>query len=197
MSDAGREGRAAVTVRTEPALERASTGRRASAAAFVLSIALLAAGASLAFVAVRGPEPPRSLPDRVHAVAATLRCPVCQNLSVADSPSGIAQQMRDTIRSDLQAGKTPDQIRAHFVASYGDWILLSPPRHGVDLAVWIVPILLLGGGLVAGGSAVRRWTAGARAGAVTGGGSGQEQLSSGDRRLLEAALSDLPEEEPT
>jgi cytochrome c-type biogenesis protein CcmH len=180
-----------VSVRTEQ-VTATTTERRRPVAAFVLSLALLAAGSALAVVALRGPEPPRSLPDRVRAVASTLRCPVCQNLSVADSPSGIAQQMREAIRGDLQEGRTPEQIRARFVGSYGNWILLSPPRHGLDLAVWVVPVALLGGGVAAGAFAVRRWTSG-RQEARTTNSEGQE-LSPSDRRLLDEALSSAPDE---
>ena len=181
-----------MSVRAEPAGPAAASGHRRPIAAFVLALALLAAGAALAVVAVRGPAPPRSLPDRVRAIGSSLRCPVCQNLSVADSPSGIAQQMRATIRADLQAGRTPDQIRARFVASYGDWILLSPPRHGVGLVVWIVPVLLLLGGLGVGALAVRRWSPRERG--FGGATSSIPELSPSDRRLLERALSAMPDE---
>ncbi len=91
-------------------------------------------------------------------MAAQLRCVVCQNLSVADSPSETANQMRQIIRERLAAGESPEQVRAYFVEKYGQWILLSPPKEGFNLLVWVVPFAGLGAGLVLVAVVLRRWT---------------------------------------
>jgi cytochrome c-type biogenesis protein CcmH len=96
--------------------------------------------------------------DTVQRIAAQLRCVVCQSLSVADSPSETANQMRGVIRERLAAGETPEQVKAYFVDKYGLWILLEPPRQGFSLLVWVVPYVGLLGGLVLVGLIVRRWS---------------------------------------
>lgn len=165
--------------------------RRLTIGSKVLVLALLAAGASLALVALRGPAPPTNMADRVRAVASTLRCPVCQNLTVADSPSGLAQEMRRTIARDLQAGRTPDEIRKRFARSYGPWILESPPKRGIDLVAWLAPPVLVLGGLAAVALAVRRWSDGAIAARIGEGteAARSENLSPADRSLLKRALA--------
>ena len=94
----------------------------------------------------------------VYEIAAQLRCVVCQNLSVADSPSEMANQMRGVIKDRLATGERPDQVVAYFVDKYGEWILLSPPRRGFNLLVWVVPAVavVVGIGIVA--LVLRRWT---------------------------------------
>lgn len=118
-----------------------------------LALALLAAGAAFA------QQPARHVNEQaVHDIAAQLRCVVCQNLSVADSPSEMASQMRDLIRERLEAGDTPEQVIAYFVDRYGEWILLEPRREGFTLLVWVLPPVALGAGLVLVGVLLRRWT---------------------------------------
>ncbi|MCI0483281.1 MAG: cytochrome c-type biogenesis protein CcmH, partial [candidate division NC10 bacterium] len=80
-----------------------------------------------------------SLEEDVRQIAAELRCPVCQGLSVADSPSRMADQMRDLIRERLEAGESPEAVKAYFVERYGEWILLAPRREGFNLFLWILP----------------------------------------------------------
>lgn len=168
---------------------------RFAVGSLVLAVALLAAGGALALVAIRGPAEPTTMSERVRSVAVSLRCPVCQNLSVADSPSRLAQEMRRTIADDLRAGKTPEEIRRDFVDAYGPWILESPPKRGIDLVAWIAPALLLIAGLAAAGVAVRRWSpSGPRPPAR-----GEERdpvpaLAPGDRLLLDRALARTPED---
>ena len=169
---------------------------------------LLAAAVALGAVALRGPAPARSQADQVHAIAVGLRCPVCRDLSVADSPAPLAKQMRDTIAERLTQGRTPEQIRAEFVASYGESVLLTPPSRGIGLVPWIAPAVLLLTGLGVALLAVRRWRGPPVAGEAPGAGgpgaagearaagaAGEARLSGADRRMLERALARLDEEE--
>lgn len=96
--------------------------------------------------------------NTVREVGEELRCVVCQSLSVADSPSETANQMRAIIRERLAAGQTPEQIKAYFVDKYGLWILLAPPRQGFSLLVWVVPFGGLLAGLVLVAVLVTRWS---------------------------------------
>jgi cytochrome c-type biogenesis protein CcmH len=97
--------------------------------------------------------------EQTRSIAQELRCVVCQNLSVADSPSEMAQQMRGVIREQLQAGKTSQEVKDFFVSKYGEWVLLSPTTKGFSLLVWVLPfaVLVLGLGLALW--LLRRWSA--------------------------------------
>lgn len=99
----------------------------------------------------------------VYEVASQLRCVVCQNLSVADSPSEMAGQMRAIVRDRLAAGESPEQVRQYFVDRYGEWILLAPRRRGFNLVVWGVPVAAVVIGLTVTILLLRRWTRAGRA----------------------------------
>lgn len=83
-------------------------------------------------------------------VSAVLRCPVCQGLSVGDSPSAMATNMRRQVRELVAAGFDEDQVLSYFEASYGEFVRLEPPLRGVNWLVWLAPVLglLLGLGIV-------------------------------------------------
>jgi cytochrome c-type biogenesis protein CcmH len=99
-----------------------------------------------------------TLDARTAAVASTLRCPVCQGESIEASPSELAAQMRAVVRDRLRAGETPDAIRAYFVSKYGEWILLEPKMTGLNILLYVLPVLLVVGGVVLVVVLVRRWT---------------------------------------
>ena len=101
----------------------------------------------------------QALEDRVRDIASDLRCVVCQNLSVADSPSDLAKEMRNRVREMVEQGKSREEIQAYFVSRYGEFVLLSPPKRGFNLLVWGLPFvaILVGGGAVF--LIVRRWSA--------------------------------------
>jgi cytochrome c-type biogenesis protein CcmH len=105
-----------------------------------------------------GPLEDPALEARASAIAAQLRCGVCQGLSIQDSPSPLAQDMKDLIRTQVAAGSTDEEIREYFISKYGEYVLLEPNPRGFNLVVYVLPFLglLLGIGLVA--LMVRRWT---------------------------------------
>lgn len=83
--------------------------------------------------------------ERADALARELRCPDCQGLSVADSPTGSAQEIRRQVDDLVASGATDDEVREHFVARYGEWILLAPTAP----AAWIVPYAVVLGSALA------------------------------------------------
>jgi cytochrome c-type biogenesis protein CcmH len=80
---------------------------------------------------------------RTQEVSGLLRCPVCQGMSIADSPSEMAVNMREQVRELLGRGYTEAQILQYFELSYGQFVLLRPKFEGVTGMVWILPILAL------------------------------------------------------
>ena len=111
----------------------------------VIAIALLALAAALVFAA----RPHEVTADeRIDQITTELRCPVCQGLSVKDSTSETARQMRDLVTQRVREGKSNADIEAEFRAAYGDWIFLSPPVASWSGLVWLVPVAALAAGLV-------------------------------------------------
>ena len=98
-----------------------------------------------------------ALDEGVRRVALQLQCPVCEGETVADSPSGLAADMRSVIRTKLTAGESDQQILNEFVASYGDGILTEPPKRGISLGVWIGPVIGVVFGALAVGLLLKAW----------------------------------------
>jgi cytochrome c-type biogenesis protein CcmH len=135
-------------------MENYSRGLKAVVAGLVLATALTAvlarqSQARRGEASIPAPASPEdiTLDPRVTEIARELRCPICQGLSVSDSPTDLAVQMRSLIAERLEAGESPEAIKAYFASKYGDWILLKPKREGFTWLVWLLPVvgLLLGG----------------------------------------------------
>ena len=86
---------------------------------------------------------------RAHALAVSLKCPICAGESVASSQTDLAEDLRALIADEIAAGRSDEEIKAMFVASYGEQVLLDPPGFGWGTALWAVPLLLAAGGVVA------------------------------------------------
>lgn len=109
-------------------------------------------------------------------VAALLRCPVCQGLSVADSPSTMARNMRSQTGELLAAGYDQEQVLSYFESSYGEFVRLRPPLRGVNWVVWLAPIAGLLLGCVAVVVTLRRLKRKGKPQSSPAGGSGKESL---------------------
>ena len=82
-------------------------------------------------------------------IGKNLRCPVCQGLSISDSPSEAARAALQRIQDLLMAGYTEAQIEDYFVDRYGEWALLAPRAAGLNWIVWLGPIVCVLGGIYA------------------------------------------------
>lgn len=79
----------------------------------------------------------------------SLRCPKCQNNSIADSNSMIAADMRLKVYELLQTGQTPEQVKQYMVARYGNFVTYDPPVMASTLILWAGPVLfVIAGALV-------------------------------------------------
>jgi cytochrome c-type biogenesis protein CcmH len=103
--------------------------------------------------------PTPEMQRRYDGLTHELRCMQCQNQSIADSPVGLAEDLRRDVREQIIAGKTDAQIRDSMVARYGNIILFRPPFTPSTAWVWVLPFLLLLVGVLVGVRVVRQRTA--------------------------------------
>lgn len=111
---------------------------------------VFAATIAIAFIIGGNSDGATNNDARVRSLSEQLRCPVCEGLSVAASPSSTAHAIVLDIRHRVETGQSDSEIRGAYITQYGSWILLTPPAHGLGAALWFVPV---GGVLVALGLA--------------------------------------------
>lgn len=97
-----------------------------------------------------------ALERRLQDITAELRCLVCQNQTVADSGSGLADDLRREVRQQLAAGKTDREVIEFMTQRYGDFVLYRPPVRAGTWLLWFGPALLLVAALGALAVALRR-----------------------------------------
>jgi cytochrome c-type biogenesis protein CcmH len=113
---------------------------------------------------------------KVRDIASMLRCPVCLNLSIQDSPSELAHDMREVVREQLAQGKTEQEVLNYFIQRYGEWVLMRPPAHGISLLVWLLPaVMIIGGGALVV-FAVQRWVRNSRPAETTAADVSEEEV---------------------
>ena len=84
---------------------------------------------------------PPTAAQRAYAIESVVRCPSCEDLSVAASSAPTAVTVRATVRQLIAEGRTDPQIEDYLVARYGSSIVLDPPASGWSLLVWLLPLL--------------------------------------------------------
>jgi cytochrome c-type biogenesis protein CcmH len=84
--------------------------------------------------------------QQFHQLTAQLRCPKCQNNSIADSNAMIAIDMRQKVYALLQEGKSSAEISDYMVARYGNFVTYDPPLTPLTLLLWVLPAVAIGYG---------------------------------------------------
>lgn len=144
---------------------------------WVLAVVTLALAVVVGVGLLTAAPPPA---DRAGVIASRLRCPVCQGVSVADSPTDTAQAMRARIDELIAAGASDAEVYRHFVDRYGRWVLLEPPLDQRTVWLWLSPGVVAAAGVAVVVLAGR----GRRATAPEG-------LTDAQRRAVAEALAEL------
>lgn len=114
-----------------------------------LAILLAAPVLALMLTAAEPPAAPdRPLADasqeaRAQALFKDVRCVVCQHEAIADSPAGVAGDMRRLIREEIAAGASNQAVRDDLVRRFGDYVLFTPPVRAGTWLLWFGPFALL------------------------------------------------------
>ncbi|MEO7571045.1 MAG: cytochrome c-type biogenesis protein [Acidimicrobiales bacterium] len=101
--------------------------------------------------------PPRTTEEQVETIARTMKCPICESQSVADSDVAASRAIRLEIATQVEKGRSAGEIREAISATYGERVQLIPPASGFAGLVWILPVVALIVALGALSAAFARW----------------------------------------
>ena len=90
-----------------------------------------------------------ALEKRMMELSRQLRCPVCQNETLADSQADLAADLRRQIKEMMKEGKSDQEIIAFLTERYGDFPFYKPRVKPTTYLLWFGPFVLLGGGFIA------------------------------------------------
>ncbi len=116
-----------------------------------LALVVLLFSGVQAFAQTATPPMPPASPElelRLKKLETELRCLVCQNQTLADSPAGLAGDLRREVRLLADSGKSDEEIKQHLKARYGDFVLYKPTVESKTWLLWFGPFLLLLAGAV-------------------------------------------------
>src|SRR5215211_5822255 len=156
----------------------------------LLALLLLCLLSSIAIAQVQQEDHPSDDPvieQRLARLSHELRCLQCQNQTLADSPAGLATDLRNEIRAQMKAGKSDDEILAFLTQRYGDFILYKPRVTYTTYLLWFGPFVLLLGGLYVLFHYIRQ-----RRDLIP-----EKPLSADEHRRAEQLLASLPRKETT
>ena len=85
---------------------------------------------------------------RLTHLSRELRCVVCQNEALSESPAELATDMRQEIRGLMKAGKTDQEVMDFLTTRYGDFVLFRPPFKPLTYLLWVGPFAFLGLGVL-------------------------------------------------
>lgn len=86
--------------------------------------------------------------QRLAKLSHELRCLQCRNQTLAESPAGLAEDLRREIRVQIRAGKSDREIVAFLTQRYGDFILYKPRVTATTYLLWFGPFVLLLAGMI-------------------------------------------------
>ena len=89
-----------------------------------------------------------AIENRLTLLSRELRCVVCQNEALSESPAELATDMRQEIRDLMKAGKTDQEVLDFLTSRYGDFVLFRPPFKPVTYLLWVGPFVFLGFGVL-------------------------------------------------
>ena len=105
----------------------------------LLALLLLCLFFSFATAQVQQEDQPSGDPvieQRLAKLSHELRCLQCQNQTLAESPAGLATDLRNEIRAQMKAGKSDDEIKVFLTQRYGDFILYKPRVTFTTYLLW-------------------------------------------------------------